>query len=125
MTAERVTGSYRDRKGYVFTSGDRILRSVVGGAIGVQRELIESKRAQWNPETKEWDHFPDNAAQLGTLRHVTKLHEIDPPKEPEDKATAVAVMIHTNLDDPRMANAEPAGTIIATVPISSEASDEA
>ncbi len=43
MTAERVAGSYRDRKGYVFTSGDRILRSVVGGAIGVQRELIESK----------------------------------------------------------------------------------
>lgn len=42
MTAERVAGSYRDRKGYVFASGDRILRSVAGAASEVQREFLGS-----------------------------------------------------------------------------------
>jgi ribosomal protein L11 methylase PrmA len=42
MTAERVAGSYRDRKGYVFTSGNRILRSVQGAAVEVQREFLSS-----------------------------------------------------------------------------------
>ncbi len=43
MTVERVDGSYRDRKGYVFTSGDRILRSVGPAAMGVQQEFLASK----------------------------------------------------------------------------------
>jgi ribosomal protein L11 methylase PrmA len=42
MTAERVAGSYRDRKGYVFAAGDRILRSVGGDAAPVQREFLAS-----------------------------------------------------------------------------------
>jgi ribosomal protein L11 methylase PrmA len=37
-----VAGSYRDRRGYVFTSGDRILRSVVSAAAEVQREFLAS-----------------------------------------------------------------------------------
>jgi SAM-dependent methyltransferase len=43
LAAERVAGSYRDRKGYVFSSGDRILRSVAGPASEVQREFLTSK----------------------------------------------------------------------------------
>jgi ribosomal protein L11 methylase PrmA len=43
LTTERVAGSYRDRKGYVFSSGDRILRSVAGAASEVQREFLASK----------------------------------------------------------------------------------
>ena len=42
MAAERVAGSYRDRKGYVFSSGDRILRSVGGEAVEVQRDFLAS-----------------------------------------------------------------------------------
>jgi ribosomal protein L11 methylase PrmA len=42
MTTERVAGSYRDRKGYVFTSGERILRSVSPAAAAVQREFLAS-----------------------------------------------------------------------------------
>jgi ribosomal protein L11 methylase PrmA len=42
MTTERVTGSYRDRRGHVFTSGDRILRSVSAPAVEVQREFLGS-----------------------------------------------------------------------------------
>lgn len=42
-TAQRVAGSYRDRQGHVFTSGRRILRSVRGAAIDVQREFMTSK----------------------------------------------------------------------------------
>jgi ribosomal protein L11 methylase PrmA len=37
-----VAGSYRDRRGYVFAAGDRILRAVSPAAAGVQRELLES-----------------------------------------------------------------------------------
>jgi len=37
-----VAGSYRDRRGYVFAAGDRILRAVSPAAAGVQRELLAS-----------------------------------------------------------------------------------
>jgi len=37
-----VAGSYRDRRGYVFTSGDRILRGVFPAAAEVQREFLGS-----------------------------------------------------------------------------------
>jgi ribosomal protein L11 methylase PrmA len=37
-----VAGSYRDRRGYVFAVGDRILRAVSSPAAGVQRELMDS-----------------------------------------------------------------------------------
>ncbi len=37
-----MAGSYRDRRGYVFTSGDRILRGVSPAAAEVQRELLNS-----------------------------------------------------------------------------------
>jgi ribosomal protein L11 methylase PrmA len=37
-----VAGSYRDRRGYVFTAGDRILRGVFSPAAEVQRELLGS-----------------------------------------------------------------------------------
>jgi len=43
MTIERIAASYRDRKGYVFTSGDRILRSIAGTAADVQRDFLASK----------------------------------------------------------------------------------
>jgi ribosomal protein L11 methylase PrmA len=43
MTAQRVEGSYRDRKGHVFTSGDRILRSVGSAAAEVQRAFVASE----------------------------------------------------------------------------------
>lgn len=43
MTAEQVAGSFRDRKGYVFTLGNRVFRSVSSAAAPVQREFIESK----------------------------------------------------------------------------------
>ena len=42
MTTQRVAGSYRDRKGYVFTSGERILRSVSPAAAEVQRSFLTS-----------------------------------------------------------------------------------
>jgi ribosomal protein L11 methylase PrmA len=38
-----VAGSYRDRRGYVFTAGDRILRGVFSPAAEVQREFLESR----------------------------------------------------------------------------------
>jgi ribosomal protein L11 methylase PrmA len=37
-----VAGSYRDRRGYVFTSGDRILRGVFPAAAEVQRDFLGS-----------------------------------------------------------------------------------
>ena len=37
-----MAGSYRDRRGYVFTSGDRILRGVFPAAAEVQRGFLES-----------------------------------------------------------------------------------
>jgi ribosomal protein L11 methylase PrmA len=37
-----VAGSYRDRRGYVFTAGDRILRGVFPPASEVQREFLGS-----------------------------------------------------------------------------------
>jgi ribosomal protein L11 methylase PrmA len=43
MKVERVDGSYRDRKGHVFTSGHRVLRGVGPAAMGVQREFLASK----------------------------------------------------------------------------------
>ncbi len=42
MTTERVGGSYRDRKGYVFVSGERILRSVSPEAADLQRQFLGS-----------------------------------------------------------------------------------
>jgi hypothetical protein len=40
--AERVAGSYRDRRGYVFASGDRILRSVDPVTAEVLRGFMTS-----------------------------------------------------------------------------------
>lgn len=60
--------------------------------------LMNAQRAQWNKGAERWDYFPDNAAQLGTLRHLTKLHELEPPKELEGSAP-VAIQINTNIFD--------------------------
>lgn len=43
MTARKVGGSYRDRRGYVFTSGERILRSVDASAAETIRGFMASR----------------------------------------------------------------------------------
>lgn len=68
----------------------------LAGKLG---ELMKATRAQWNPEEKEFEHFPDNTAQLGAVRHLTKLRELDPPPKPQEGGPAVAVQIITNLGE--------------------------
>ena len=64
------------------------------------RVLFKAQKAMWNSEDKCWDWFPDNNTQLQALRHLTKLMNLDPPKEaaaPGASGPAVNVNIQTNL----------------------------
>lgn len=60
------------------------------------KQLLHSQRAQWNKAKEDWDYFPDNSAQLGTVRHLTKLQELDPPNE-EPSVAPVQVNVQTNI----------------------------
>ncbi len=64
------------------------------------RLLMYATKPQWNPETKEWDYFPDNSVRLGLLRHWTKIAQLDPPKDPGAGPSTVNVIFETNLDGP-------------------------
>jgi len=60
--------------------------------------LFNAKKPMWNPKEERWDWFPDNSVQLGAMRHLTKISELDPPRDQQQtQGPAVAVRIETNL----------------------------
>ncbi len=105
MAAERVAGSYRDRKGYVFTSGERILRGVDTGAAEVQQDFIASKvfkRLVGSGQFIGTEIAKDDPAELGILGAALLLeHERVPfvsyPYEWPFAALRAAALLHLDV----------------------------
>jgi DNA-binding CsgD family transcriptional regulator len=60
-------------------------------------ELLSAQRAQWNPDTKSWDKFPDYSTQLGTWRVLIQLLGFMPARAQAAAGTGPAVVINHNL----------------------------
>jgi hypothetical protein len=65
--------------------------------VAKAHELLGATRAQWNPHTKEWNHFPDYGAQLGAWRVLIQILGFMPARLASTQGAAPAVHIHTNL----------------------------
>jgi hypothetical protein len=66
---------------------------------GVTNVLVEAMKAEehkWNPTEEIFEHFPDHRTRLNTVKHVTKLMQLDPPVNAAPMA-AVQVTINHNL----------------------------
>lgn len=66
------------------------------------RILFHAQKPLWNPKEERWDWFPDNNTQISALRHLTKLANLDPPKEGPGGTgggAPIVVNIQTNLGD--------------------------
>ena len=103
--AERVAGSYRDRRGYVFASGGRILRSVDPVAAEVLRGFMASslfERLVADGRLVATEVAPDDPAALGIERAALLLEHarvpfVSYPYEWPFAALRAAALLHLDL----------------------------
>lgn len=65
--------------------------------IAKTHELLNATRAQWNPDTKQWDHFPDYGVQLGTWRPLVQLLGFMPARAQAAQGSGPVVNLFTNV----------------------------
>lgn len=65
--------------------------------VKMAKLLLYAQEAKWNPQKERFDYFPDNKTRLGTLRHLTKIRDLDPVTVNNLPAPAAQVVILTNV----------------------------
>jgi len=70
----------------------------MNSVTNVLADAMKAKEHKWNPHIEEFEHFDDHRTRLNTVKHVTKLMQLDPPVNTAPIA-AVQVTINHNLGD--------------------------
>jgi hypothetical protein len=67
----------------------------------VTKLLVHAMEPKWNPSEECWDFFPDNSVRLGTVKHLTRQHRVDPHQGNLKSNNAAVVVINYDSDGKR------------------------
>jgi hypothetical protein len=59
----------------------------------VTKLLLHAMEPKWNPAADRWDFFPDSSVRLGTVKHLTRQHRVDPRGSGDFKGDRAAVVV--------------------------------